>query len=306
MPESLLTFLVTANARKEATMSPEERQLLTALFDRIRTAAATPRDRDAETLIDQATREQPYATYYLAQAVIVQEKGLEAAANHIKELEDRVHQLEAETSEHHRAEQSGGFLNSIFGSGQAQQPAAPQRALRTGPGPQAGPQSGPWGAAPRQSYRTGSDYDDGYRAPPPSAAPWSGQTSVPSAGGGFLRGALGTAAGVAGGMLLANSLSGIFGSHMSSLGLGSPLAGANPSGSGNAPAEETVINNNYFGDDAIRQASDGNAPANSNDATDKSGSNDGWQQADYVDDDFSDDQADFDNSDIGSDDSMDV
>ncbi|CDZ69575.1 Putative periplasmic ligand-binding sensor protein [Neorhizobium galegae bv. orientalis] len=282
-------------------MSPEERQLLTALFDRIRTAAATPRDRDAETLIDQATREQPYATYYLAQAVIVQEKGLEAAANRIRELEDRIHQLEAETSEHHRAEQSGGFLSSIFGSGQPQQSAPAPR-----PGIQTGPQPGPWGSAPRQNYRTGSDYDDGYRAPPPSAAPWSGQMSAPSAGGSFLRGALGTAAGVAGGMLLANSLSGIFGSHMNSLGLGSPLAGANPFGSGNAPAEETVINNNYFGDDAIRQASDGNAPANSNDTADKSGSNDGWQQADYTDDNFSDDQADFDNSDIGSDDSMDV
>jgi hypothetical protein len=303
MPESLPTFLVTANACKEANMSPEERQLLTALFDRIRTAAATPRDRDAETLIDQATREQPYATYYLAQAVIVQEKGLEAAANHIKELEDRVRQLEAETSDHHRAEQSGGFLSSIFGTGQAQHSPAPQPGLRTGPGTQAGPQSGPWGAAPRQSYRTGSDYDDGYRAPQPSAAPWSGQTSVPSAGGSFLRGALGTAAGVAGGMLLANSLSGIFGSHMNSLGWGSPLAGANPFGSGNTPAEETVINNNYFGDDAIRQASDDKSTAaNTNDEADNSG----LQQADYGNDDLSDDQANFDNSDLGSDDSMDV
>lgn len=283
-------------------MSPEERQLLTSLFDRVRTAAATPRDRDAETLIDQATREQPYATYYLAQAVIVQEKGLEAAANRIRELEERVHQLEAETSERHRAEQTGGFLSSIFGTGQPQQPTPAPR-----PVPQPGPQSGPWGSAPCQNYRTSSDYDDGYRAPPPSAASWSGQASAPSAGGSFLRGALGTAAGVAGGMLLANSLSGIFGSHMNSLGWGSPLAGANPFGSGNAPVEETVINNNYFGDDAIRQASDGNAPAaSSNDAADRSGSNDGWQQADYTDDDFSDDQADFDNSDMGGDDSIDV
>ncbi len=34
-------------------MSPEERQLLTALFERVRTASATPRDEDAEALIDQ-------------------------------------------------------------------------------------------------------------------------------------------------------------------------------------------------------------------------------------------------------------
>lgn len=265
-------------------MSPEERQLLTTLFDRVRTASATPRDREAEAFIDQATRQQPYATYYLAQAVIVQEKGLEAAANRIRELEDRVRELEAGESEHHRAEQSGGFLSSIFGSGQSQQSAPAS-------------QSGPWNSAPRQSYRLNRDYDDGYRTAP--SGPWSSQAYAPSAGGSFLRGALGTAAGVAGGMLLANSLSGIFGNHMNSLGWGSPFEGANPFGA-NLPTEETVINN-YYGDDAIREASDHDAPA-ANDVN----SDDGWQQADYGSNDFADDQPDFDNSDLGNDDSMDV
>jgi len=253
-------------------MSPEERQLLTTLFDRVRTASATPRDRDAEAFIEQGTREQPYATYYLAQAVIVQEKGLEAAANRIRELEDRVHELEASQSEHRRAEQGGGFLSSIFGSGQPQQSAGTHA-------------PGPWDAnPPRQSYRTGSDYNDGYRAPPPPAGPWS-QQAAPSAGGSFLRGALGTAAGVAGGMLLANSLSGIFGNHMNSLGWGSPF-GSSPFGNVEAPAQETIINNNYFGDDAVREASGGN-DANGSDRNEDSG----WQQADY---DNSDDDSDQD------------
>jgi len=266
-------------------MSPEERQLLTTLFDRVRTASATPRDREAEDFIDRATREQPYATYYLAQAVVVQEKGLEAAANRIRELEDRVREFEEGESQHHRSEQGGGFLGSIFGSGQSQQSAPSSR-------------SGPWADAPRRSYRINRDDDDGYRAPPPSG-PWGSQAYAPSAGGSFLRGALGTAAGVAGGMLLANSLSGIFGSHMNSLGWGSPFEGANPFGA-DAPPEETVINN-YYGDDAIREASDGNdaAPADPD-------SNDGWQRADYGGNDFADDQPDFDNSDLGNDDSMDV
>ncbi|WP_117193617.1 DUF2076 domain-containing protein [Rhizobium terrae] len=271
-------------------MSPEERQILTALFDRVRTASSTPRDRDAETLIDRATREQPYAAYYLAQAVIVQEKGLEAASNRIKELEERVRQLESEDNEHHRAEQGGGFLSSIFGTSQSQQPAR-----QAAPAPS----SGPWSSAPRQSYRTGSDYDDGYRAPPSPSGPWSSQ-AMPSAGGSFLRGALGTAAGVAGGMLLANSLSGIFSSHANSLGWGSPFAGANPFGNPAAPAEETIINNNYFGDDAIREAAD------KDNAGDRgSDDNGGWQQADYDGDD-ADDQPDFDNSDFDNDNSMDV
>ncbi|MBY5756021.1 DUF2076 domain-containing protein [Rhizobium leguminosarum] len=260
-------------------MSPEERQLLTALFDRVRTAAATPRDRDAEALIDQATREQPSATYYLAQAVIVQEKGLEAAANHIKELEEHVRQLEAGESEHRQAEQGGGFLSSIFGNTQTQQPAP----VPSNPGPS---NPGPWGQQSR-------DYDDprgdgNVRQPQPQqppTGPWSQQASAPSAGGSFLHGALGTAAGVAGGMLLANSLSGIFGNHMSSLGWGSPF-GTNPLGNASAPTEETVINN-YYGNDDTRQASDNTADDNAN-----------LQQADYDGDDSTDDSSGDDVTDV--------
>ncbi|MGZ2403491.1 DUF2076 family protein [Rhizobium leguminosarum] len=251
-------------------MSPEERQLLTALFDRVRTAAVTPRDRDAEALIDQATREQPSATYYLAQAVIVQEKGLEAAANHIKELEERIRQLEAGESEHRQAEQGGGFLSSIFGNTQTQQPAP----VPSNPGPS---NPGPWGQQAR-GYDDSRGYDRDVRQPPQQpTGPWTQQASAPSAGGSFLHGALGTAAGVAGGMLLANSLSGIFGNHMSSLGWGSPF-GANPFGNASAPTEETVINN-YYGNDDTRQAAD-------NTADDKDNSAD-LQQADYDDGDDS-------------------
>ncbi|MBB3590029.1 hypothetical protein FHX08_000373 [Rhizobium sp. BK529] len=242
-------------------MSPEERQLLTALFDRVRTAGATPRDPEAEALITEATRAQPSAAYYLAQAVIVQEKGLEAAANHIKELEERVHQLEAGGGDRRQAEQ-GGFLSSIFGNTQTQQPA---------------PAPGPWGSAPRDSYEQPRGYDNTRQMPQQPTGPWTQQAYAPSAGGSFLRGALGTAAGVAGGMLLANSLSGIFGNHMSSLGWGSPFAGANPFGNAGSPVEETVINN-YYGDNS--QADD-----------DRTNNDDNIQQADYTDDndDFFDD-----------------
>jgi len=246
-------------------MSPEERQLLTALFDRVRTAAATPRDPEAEALISEATRAQPSATYYLAQAVIVQEKGLEAAAIHIKELEERVRHLEAGEGDHRQAEQ-GGFLSSIFGNTQTQQPA---------------PAPGPWGGAPRDSYEQPRGYDSARQMQQQPTGPWTQQAYAPSAGGSFLRGALGTAAGVAGGMLLANSLSGIFGNHMSSLGWGSPFGGANPFGNASSPVEETVINN-YYGDNS--QADDNRDDDN----------NDNIRQADYDDndDDFSDDSGD--------------
>lgn len=281
-------------------MSPEERQMLTSLFDRVRTASATPRDRDAEALIEQQVREQPYATYYLTQAVIVQEKGLEAASNRIKDLEEQVRQLEQQAvGQPAPAQQSGGFLSSIFGSSQpAQQRPAPQ--------------GGPWGGAAQQGYQRG--YDDNYRAPPPpqqgyGSGPWGGapqQQAAPSAGGSFLRGALGTAAGVAGGMLLADTLSSAFSHHTSALGLGSPFGEAsNPFGTPTPPAEETTIVNNYYGDDAMKNASDndgGNAFGN--------GGNDngGWQQADWAGGDDNSDQSDFGGGDFGgnNDDSMNV
>ncbi|AYD01764.1 DUF2076 domain-containing protein [Neorhizobium sp. NCHU2750] len=276
-------------------MSPEERQLLNGLFERVRTASATPRDRDAEALIEEEIRKQPYATYYLAQAVVVQEKGLEAASNRIRELEEQISQLEAAQNDRRQPDQGGGFLSSIFGSQQSRQQAPVAQ-------PQA-PVSGPWGGRP--SYDSGSrGYDDGYRAPPPSPSayqqpgPWSGGNGgyrAPSAGSSFLTGALGTAAGVAGGMLLANSLSGLFSNHMASAGLGNPLAGASAFGASEQPPVEETIVNNYYGDDAIREASDGNDNSSGND-------NDGWQQAD-----FGNDDSDFDASDFGgNDDNLDI
>ncbi|KQS76920.1 hypothetical protein ASG25_16055 [Rhizobium sp. Leaf384] len=273
-------------------MSPEEQSLLSGLFERVRSASTTPRDREAETLIEQAVRAQPSAPYYLAQAVIVQEKGLEAAAQRIEALEaqlrrseDRLHELEAGRDREPRDSAAGGFLGSLFGSSEK-----PQRRADAERGGEAYPADrpvtgGPWGSAPRAAYPS---------SPQPYQPPYQPSYQPPqqaSSGGGFLRGAMGTAAGVAGGMLLANSLSGIFGNHMSSLGLGGATETV-------APIEETTINN-YYGDDAVTQASDGapNTIAEENDAADQ----DGWQQADLdtsPNDDF--------DAGFGGDDTMDV
>jgi hypothetical protein len=55
-----------------------------------------------------------------------------------------------------------------------------------------------------------------------------------------LTGALGTAAGVAGGVLLADSIRGLFAGHNNSLGIGSGFGGMGPAAGG-----ETVVNNYY-------------------------------------------------------------
>jgi hypothetical protein len=236
-------------------MSPEERQLLSSLFDRVRTAAPTARDADAEALINQSVRDQPYAPYFLAQAVIMQEQGMKAAADHIQQLEARVHELESQGADHPQAQQSGGFLGgigSLFGGGQAQQPQRP--GAQQGYGPQSG-----------YTQQQDRGYDDYRNAPQQQqpVGPWSQQASAPSAGGSFLRGALGTAAGVAGGVMLADSLRSLFSPHLGGIGsgLGSGLGGA--FGGSQQPVEETVITNNYFGND--KDSSDNDKDDNKDD-----------------------------------------
>jgi len=110
-------------------MSPEERQLLTGLFDRIRGAANAARDQEAEALIQDATRAQPYAPYFLAQTVLVQDQALRAANDRLQELEGKVKDLESQAASGPR---SGGFLSglgSLFGSS-----APPPRAPAPPPG----------------------------------------------------------------------------------------------------------------------------------------------------------------------------
>ena len=212
-------------------MSPEERQLLAGLFERIQGMANAPRDREAEAMIADATRTMPYAPYLLSQTVIVQEQALRAAADKLQELETRVRTAEARQP---APQESGGFLSgigkSLFGGGEPPRPAprttpnyAPQPGYGQGGGyaPQQAAQPGPWGQ--------------------PAAMQGGGMGAMQGMapqGGGFLKGALGAAAGVAGGVLLADSIRGLMGGHNSPLGIGSGFGGGTGGG-------ETTINNYY-------------------------------------------------------------
>ncbi len=180
-------------------MTPQERQMLADLFERVRAAAAGGRDPEAEAFIGEAVRAQPYAPYVLAQTTLVQQHALEAAAQRIAELEARA-----------AAPQETSFLGnlgkSLFGGGAS--PAPAQRPSYDASGYQRGAAPDP--AAYRQPA---------YAPPPPQAGPW-GAPPAPPAGGGFLASAMTTAAGVAGGMLAANTLEsllggrgGLFGGH---------------------------------------------------------------------------------------------
>ncbi|HXQ52555.1 MAG TPA: DUF2076 domain-containing protein [Stellaceae bacterium] len=192
-------------------MTPQERDLIVSLFSRLQQAANQPTDRDAEALIGQCVAQQPDAPYLLVQTVLIQDMAMGEAHNRITELERQL--AEAKT-----AQPPPSFLGAARGS----VPSAGPWGRPTAPAPGPGPAWSPVGAAPAPA------------APP--AAPTMAPLAMPGASSGFLRQAATTAAGIAGGALLFQGISSLFGPHY-----GGMLSGVQlQPGLG-----ETVINNYY-------------------------------------------------------------
>ena len=189
-------------------MTPVERQMLSGLFERVGASAATARDAEAEAFINDNIRNQPHAPYVLAQTVLVQQQAVENAMRRVQELEA---QVKTQTPQEETSF-LGSLGKSLFGGGAAPQQAAPQR----------------------PSYDASAYSRPQYSAPPQQPGPW-GQQPQGAAGGGFLQSALTTATGVAGGMVLANALGGLFGGHS---------AGLFGGGSGFGGGGETI--NNFY------------------------------------------------------------
>jgi len=84
-------------------MTPDERDLVTDLFSRLKSADTGARDRDVEALIADLVSRHPGAAYVLAQTVLVQEQALKGASERIAELEKQAPARDAP---------SGGFLAS--------------------------------------------------------------------------------------------------------------------------------------------------------------------------------------------------
>jgi hypothetical protein len=212
-------------------MTPQEKDLITQLLDRLKQAGGQPKDPEAEALIRQAVAQQPDAPYYLVQTVLIQDMALNQA-------QSRIAELERQCAEAAQQKQPTSFLGGLFGSGK---PATP--------GPSAMPSAGPWGPArPQpapQAPPPGQGWGQpqpGYGAPPPGYAPGYGQPMMGMAqgGSGFLRSAAATAAGIAGGALLFQGIESMFGSHAGGILGGVPQQ---------AGLSETVINN-YYGNDS--------------------------------------------------------
>lgn len=165
-------------------MNSEEQTLIDSLFSRLQEAEHEGglRDTEAEAQIKGHLARQPAAPYYMAQAILIQEAA-------IKRLDRHVRELEAQVAEQRRQRaNSSGFLAGLFGG--AQPNAAPRPAQRP-----AG-----WGET-RLSHGAAAGV-----APTANAQ----STASSAQGGGFMRGALQTAAGVAGGVMVADLLTNLF------------------------------------------------------------------------------------------------
>jgi hypothetical protein len=152
-------------------MQQQERDLIADLFGRLQQFESQQRDAEAERLIASYVARQPASPYLLVQTALVQEEALKQAKARIAELESKASQASGQGSG------QGSFLAN-----------APR---------------GPWGAP------AGAPAAVPAPAPAP-AQPW-GAAPQASAGGGFLRSALATAAGVAGGALLFEGIRSMFG-----------------------------------------------------------------------------------------------
>jgi hypothetical protein len=207
-------------------MEPQERELITTLLTRLQSAAGQPKDAEADALIRQAMTQMPDAPYYLVQTVLIQDLSLHNAQNRITELENRLEDATA-------AKSSGSFLGGLLGRSQPAQPP-----------PGSVPPAGPWTRAPQPGYAQPGYAQPGY-PPPGYAQPAAAGGMFGGGGNSFLRSAAATAAGVAGGALLFQGISSLFG-HGFAGGLGG-FGGMGMGGMGmGGGISETVINN--YGD----------------------------------------------------------
>ncbi len=175
-------------------MTPQERQLIDDLFDRIAKLEMGPRDAEAERAIAAGAQRAPHALYALVQTALVQDEALKQAEARIRELSG----TGAPAS-------GGGFLDSMRSAlGRGSVPSVPQPGAAGGNAPDPRWNSGgalPQGGAPQYA---------------PQAQPASPFNAAPQGGGGsFLGTAASTAVGVIGGSLLFNALGGMFGGHRS-------------------------------------------------------------------------------------------
>jgi uncharacterized protein len=211
-------------------MTPQERELVDQLFDRLAQLENTPRDPDAERVITAGAQRAPHATYALVQTALVMDEAL-------KRANARIEELQAQVGDQPPPHQGGGFLDSmreaVLGRRDTRGSVPSVRASAPPPASEEPPPFQPRTAYPSQM-------------PPPfpmgaGMNPGMGAGMGPAFGGGgsFLGTAASTAAGVVGGGLLLDSIRSMFGHH-SGLGGHGVFAGAGDQSTSSSSADSSM------------------------------------------------------------------
>jgi hypothetical protein len=187
-------------------MTPEERNLVIELFDRLATLEDAQRDPEAERLIKDGLRQAPNALYALVQTVLVQDEALKRADARIRELEGGAEPESAPRD----TSFLGGVRESLFGRREGRGSVPSVRSAETAPGMSSAWRTGPQAAAS------------------PSSAMGAGPAPAPmaSGGGSFLGTAAAAAAGVIGGSLLLDSIRSMMGHRAGAQAAFDPASGA--------------------------------------------------------------------------------
>jgi uncharacterized protein len=230
----------------EGIMTPQERDLITILLDRLNRTKGHPKDPEAEMLIREMAIGWPDVPYSLVQTVLIQDLSLHRAQNRISDLEMQLTEIKRASSAPPSFLGSPSFLGDVFGrddhSGGVRMldvlPAEPGTGL-------------PVPATPLPGFLE--------RGSAARSAP-----GAPLLGGGFLRSAAVTAAGIAGGAMLFEGIESMFG-HQDAASITANQAAMPGLG-------ETVLNNHYGAETGSLGGGSTDEQANAGPGPDLSGS----------------------------------
>jgi uncharacterized protein len=194
-------------------MTPQEQEMIGDLIDRVQKTLLAEKDMDAEQMLQQGMGKNPDALYILAQTVLVQKYALEQAQAQLTQAKAQIEQMQ----QHPEPKHASSFLGNLLGRNDAPVPPPPP------------PSAQGWSTVPA------------YPQSAPVGYPQYGAPMGMGGGGGFLQGALQTAAGVAAGALAFEGVE--------SLMHGFGHAGGYGQGFGGFGDRPTEVVNNYYGDD---------------------------------------------------------
>lgn len=166
-------------------MKDEEKKLIENLFHRLKNTElnSSERDSEANSLIQNLVKQQPYSSYYMAQTILIQETAIKKLSLKVEELTNKISSLNL-----NKTNKKPSFLSSFF----KKEPTSSE-------------------TLNNDIWKKNQNIPGSYNSVSSSSPNFSGNgNSSSSNSNGFLKNALQTATGVAGGMILGNMLMNIF------------------------------------------------------------------------------------------------